>query len=84
MLQNAGEESIANLDKLRYSNGDISTAELRLKMQKTMQTNAAVFRDGPTLKEGCELIADQYNDMENLKVGSAIVSLHTQFSLVIR
>ena len=41
---NAGEASVANLDKIRFASGDIPTASLRLKMQKTMQTHAAVFR----------------------------------------
>ncbi|EGG21707.1 succinate dehydrogenase [Cavenderia fasciculata] len=49
---NAGEESIANLDKVRFADGTRSTAELRLEMQKVMQRHAAVFRDGPILKEG--------------------------------
>ncbi len=42
----AGEASVANLDKLRFANGSTSTAQLRLKMQKTMQEHAAVFRTG--------------------------------------
>lgn len=33
-LQNAGEESIANLDKMRNANGSTPTADLRLKLQK--------------------------------------------------
>lgn len=32
--QNAGEESVANIDKLRHANGSQSTADIRLKMQK--------------------------------------------------
>lgn len=51
-LQNAGEESVANLDKIRNAKGNISTSELRLTMQKTMQTHAAVFRQADTLQEG--------------------------------
>ena len=47
LAPNAGEASVANLDKVRFSNGSISTAQLRLKMQKTMQNHAAVFRTGP-------------------------------------
>ena len=43
---NAGEASVANLDKLRFADGSTPTAELRLTMQKTMQTHAAVFRTG--------------------------------------
>ncbi|KAG7277485.1 hypothetical protein CRUP_037356, partial [Coryphaenoides rupestris] len=31
---NAGEESVANLDKLRYANGTMRTSEIRLNMQK--------------------------------------------------
>lgn len=52
IFQNAGEETVANLDWVRNANGSISTAELRLTMQKTMQTHAAVFRDAENLREG--------------------------------
>lgn len=51
-FQNAGEETVANLDWVRNANGSISTADLRLTMQKTMQTHAAVFRDAETLQQG--------------------------------
>jgi len=43
---NAGEASVANVDKLRFADGKTPTAELRLTMQKTMQQHAAVFRTG--------------------------------------
>ena len=33
-FQNAGEESVSNLDKIRYANGGTMTSELRLNMQK--------------------------------------------------
>jgi succinate dehydrogenase/fumarate reductase flavoprotein subunit len=56
-LQNAGEETVANLDQVRYREGSIPTAELRLKMQKTMQTHAAVFRQADTLQEGNKILA---------------------------
>jgi len=51
---NAGEESIAMLDKLRYSTGRHSTAHIRTGMQKTMQKYAAVFRRQDYLEEGCK------------------------------
>jgi len=51
-FQNAGEETVANLDWVRNANGSIPTAELRLSMQKTMQTHAAVFREAETLQQG--------------------------------
>jgi succinate dehydrogenase (ubiquinone) flavoprotein subunit len=49
---NLGEASIANFDHLRYKQGSLSTAEIRLRMQKAMQQYAAVFRTHDTLAEG--------------------------------
>jgi succinate dehydrogenase (ubiquinone) flavoprotein subunit len=46
MKGDLGKESIAELDKIRNSSGPLSTAQIRLNMQKTMQTDAAVFRWG--------------------------------------
>ena len=48
--------SLERLDHFRYADGDTPTARLRLDMQKTMQTNCAVFRTGEVLDEGKELI----------------------------
>ncbi|KAJ8395296.1 hypothetical protein AAFF_G00034980 [Aldrovandia affinis] len=64
---NAGEESVANLDKLRYANGNIRTSEIRLNMQKTMQTHAAVFRTGSVLKEGCIKMDAIYQTLNDIK-----------------
>jgi len=65
---NSGEESVANLDKLRHANGQITVADLRLRMQKTMQTHAAVFRTGAVLQEGCQKIGDVYKGLSDLKL----------------
>uniref|UniRef100_A0A667YDE3 Succinate dehydrogenase [ubiquinone] flavoprotein subunit, mitochondrial n=1 Tax=Myripristis murdjan TaxID=586833 RepID=A0A667YDE3_9TELE len=64
---NAGEESVANLDKLRFANGSMRTSEIRLNMQKTMQNHAAVFRTGSVLKEGCDKMDGIYQTLENIK-----------------
>lgn len=50
--KDAGMESVHRLDRIRFSNGPYKTSQIRLKMQKTMQTHAAVFRIEKTLKEG--------------------------------
>ncbi|XP_018646201.1 succinate dehydrogenase, putative [Schistosoma mansoni] len=64
-----GEASIANYEKLRTANGSYPIAQVRLDMQRTMQEYAAVFRDGPTLKEGCKKMYDLYaSRMNDLKV----------------
>jgi succinate dehydrogenase (ubiquinone) flavoprotein subunit len=51
-----GAESIAHLDKIRNSSGPKSTSEIRLTMQKTMQTDVSVFRTQESLDEGVEKI----------------------------
>jgi succinate dehydrogenase / fumarate reductase flavoprotein subunit len=53
-LPHAGEEAIARLDKLRHAAGGTPTAQLRLRMQRTMQNDCAVFRTTKTLEEGCQ------------------------------
>ncbi|CAA0828922.1 Succinate dehydrogenase [Striga hermonthica] len=54
--KDAGEKTIAWLDKIRNSNGSLPTSKIRLNMQRIMQNNAAVFRTQETLEEGCQLI----------------------------
>ncbi|XP_055342048.1 succinate dehydrogenase [ubiquinone] flavoprotein subunit, mitochondrial-like [Paramacrobiotus metropolitanus] len=68
LSENAGESSIANIDHLRHSKGSISTADLRLRMQKCMQTHAAVFRTGDVLKEGCRQMSELYQESKDLKL----------------
>jgi len=45
-------------DRLRHADGDMPTAEIRGNMQQVMQNNAAVFRTGETLEEGCGKITE--------------------------
>jgi len=58
LARDAGEAAIARLDRFRHADGDTPTAELRLRMQKTMQTNCTVFRTGAVLEEGVRMIDD--------------------------
>ncbi len=67
MKGDLGKESIDELDKIRNSSGPLSTAQIRLNMQKTMQTDAAVFRTQETLDEGVQKMNDVYKSYE--KVG---------------
>lgn len=52
MPANSGAWTIANLDKLRNANGSKSTAQIRLEMQKAMQTDVSVFRMQESLEDG--------------------------------
>ena len=67
-IDNAGEECLARLDKIRHNQGSTPTADIRLNMQKTMQADAAVFRTGETMREGIEKMADIWNSFEDVKV----------------
>jgi succinate dehydrogenase / fumarate reductase, flavoprotein subunit len=63
----AGEATIARLDKLRHANGSRPTAEIRLEMQRTMQDHAAVFRTGEVLSEGVakvKKVAESFSDVQ--------------------
>jgi len=50
--RDTGEKAIARLDAFRHAKGGTRVSDLRLELQKTMQTHCAVFRDGPVLKDG--------------------------------
>ncbi|MDB2414699.1 succinate dehydrogenase flavoprotein subunit [Rickettsiales bacterium] len=64
----AGFEAIERLDKIRNSNGKKSTAEIRKKMQRTMQNDAAVFRTEESLKHGVEEIHKMYNSFDEIGI----------------
>jgi len=62
------DAALANFDRVRNADGDVSTADLRLTMQRAMQKDAAVFRTGDTLKEGCTKISQAHDAFANVKV----------------
>uniref|UniRef100_A0A0D6QTF2 Succinate dehydrogenase [ubiquinone] flavoprotein subunit, mitochondrial n=1 Tax=Araucaria cunninghamii TaxID=56994 RepID=A0A0D6QTF2_ARACU len=66
--KNAGEKTIAWLDKLRNANGSLPTSKIRLNMQRVMQNNAAVFRTQETLEEGCKLIDETWKSFGDVKL----------------
>ena len=67
LAKSAYDACLDRLDKVRHADGDISVADLRLKMQKTMQKNAAVFRTEETLQTGVAEMTDIYNEFGNIK-----------------
>ena len=62
------DKILARFDRFRYAKGSTPTSALRLRMQKIMQANCAVFRDGPVLKEGVEKIAAVWRDAADISV----------------
>jgi succinate dehydrogenase / fumarate reductase flavoprotein subunit len=62
------DKALGRFDALRYAKGDQPTAEIRMAMQRTMQSDAAVFRTGKTLKEGVAKISAVHDSFRNVKV----------------
>ena len=65
--QRSVEDAFSRFDGLRYANGHVPTAALRLEMQKTMQDDAAVFRTDKTMAQGkakMEGIAGKQSDLK--------------------
>ncbi len=66
--ENAGEEAIARLDKVRFSKGKLSTAHIRDDMQHVMQNHAAVFRTEESLAEGVKLIDKVFKSADDIGI----------------
>jgi succinate dehydrogenase / fumarate reductase, flavoprotein subunit len=66
--KDSADLALSRLDRLRYADGGTPVAELRLKMQTTMQNNCAVFRTGKVLEEGQKLIHNLLSGSGDVKV----------------
>jgi succinate dehydrogenase / fumarate reductase flavoprotein subunit len=58
LAKTACDKALARFDNIRNANGSRTTSDIRLAMQKTMQTKAAVFRTQATLDEGIAAMAE--------------------------
>ena len=66
--KDASDQALARLDRFRYAQGGTPTSELRLSMQRLMQNNCAVFRDGPILQEGVTNIDEIWAASEDIAI----------------
>ena len=73
----AGENSVARLDKLRNANGSSPTATIRNEMQRVMQNHAAVFRTGESLAEGIEKLEDVFASFADVSVADRTLVWNT-------
>jgi succinate dehydrogenase / fumarate reductase, flavoprotein subunit len=64
----ASEPALSRLDRLRQASGSRPTAALRLEMQRIMQSDAAVFRTGESLREGMQRLARTFASMADVRV----------------
>jgi succinate dehydrogenase flavoprotein subunit len=68
LAKDADEMALLRLDKVRHATGGSPTSELRGKMQRVMQSNCAVFRDGPVLDEGVAKITEIWKQNGDLAI----------------
>ncbi len=66
--KDSADMALARLDRFRNASGKTPTAQMRLKMQKVMQNNCAVFRTGEVLQEGVKLIDEVLGGVGDVKV----------------
>jgi succinate dehydrogenase / fumarate reductase flavoprotein subunit len=64
----AAAPAVDRLDKVRHAKGSQRTADIRLSMQRVMQSDAAVFRTAETLNEGKAKLAEVFASFADVKV----------------
>jgi succinate dehydrogenase / fumarate reductase flavoprotein subunit len=78
--RDAGDAAVARFDRLRHASGSLRTSSIRLNMQKTMQSNAAVFRTGEVLREGMHRLADVYRSFADVSVADRSLIWNTDLA----
>jgi succinate dehydrogenase / fumarate reductase flavoprotein subunit len=68
LKQDASDLALSRLDKFRHAEGSLSTAKIREEMQRTMQSDCAVFRTERTLAEGQAKIDAVYKKMADVRI----------------
>jgi len=68
LAADAGQDSVARIEKLRNASGSRPTAEIRLEMQRVMQGHAAVFRTGESLDKGVDLLRETFASFADVGV----------------
>jgi succinate dehydrogenase / fumarate reductase flavoprotein subunit len=66
--EDSSDLALARLDKFRHAEGGSPTAEVRLDMQRVMQSDCGVFRTDRTLAEGVAKIDKVFGRMADVRV----------------
>jgi succinate dehydrogenase / fumarate reductase flavoprotein subunit len=64
----AGEASLDRFDATRHAKGDTRVSELRVDLQRAMQSHAAVFRNSESLKQGVAKVRKAWDGMSDMGV----------------
>jgi succinate dehydrogenase / fumarate reductase, flavoprotein subunit len=77
----ATDHAIGRLDRIRWAKGETGTGEIRLAMQRTMQTHCAVFRTGALLDEGAGKLSGALDQMKgDLALGDHSMIFNTDLA----
>jgi succinate dehydrogenase / fumarate reductase flavoprotein subunit len=68
LAADAADFAVARLDRLRNAQGARPTADIRLEMQKVMQSDAAVFRTATSLQEGIQRLQRTFASFDDVRV----------------
>ena len=74
------DKALGRFDDLRHAKGGLPTAKIRADMQRTMQSDAAVFRTSQTLKEGCGKISKIYDSFKDVSVSDRSLVWNTDLT----
>jgi len=77
LKETACDEALARFDRIRFAKGTEKTADIRLNMQKTMQTHASVYRTGEMLEKGVAEITKVRASFNNVKVDDSSLIWNT-------
>jgi succinate dehydrogenase / fumarate reductase flavoprotein subunit len=73
----ATDAAIARFDRIRHASGGRTAASIREEMQRGMQRDAAVFRTGATLAEGCLRLGRTFRAFSDLRLADRSMVFNT-------
>jgi len=73
----ATDAALGRFDRVRQASGGRPTASLRDEMQRAMQKDAAVFRTGDSLAEGCRAVGAAFEAMGELRISDRSLVFNT-------
>jgi succinate dehydrogenase / fumarate reductase flavoprotein subunit len=73
----ATDPVLARFDRIRHAGGSRPTAVIREEMQRGMQLDAAVFRSGSSLADGCSRLAQTFESFSELRISDRSLVFNT-------
>lgn len=80
LKESDGEEAVSRLDRLRYAKGKRKVSEIRLDMQRTMQSHCGVFRNAAHLTQGQEKMGDIVDSFQDVQLSDRSLIWNTDLA----